>query len=248
MTLVDPTTYTDTIAAEGARISAIARGAPLDARVPHLRRWRLADVVGHLGGVHRWAAEVVERRSMSVGRRRGREEGDALIDWFDDGVAHLVATLEADEPDAPCPNFSPGSENTVLFWARRQAHETTMHRWDAESSVGRITPFSPAFATDGIDELFATFTRSRGRQVLTEPIALVTTDTGAEWVVSPAVKGGRIDVARPRSRPHGLTTIEGTAEALELALWHRLSFDEARLTITGRRDAAEAFVAGPVSP
>jgi hypothetical protein len=207
MTLVDPTTYTDTIAAEGARISEIARGGPLDARVPHLRRWRLADV-----------------------------------------VAHLVATLEADEPDAPCPNFSPGSENTVRFWARRQAHETTMHRWGAESSVERITPFSPAFATDGIDELFATFTRSRGRQILTEPIALVTTDTGAEWVVSPAVKGGRIDVARPGSRPHGLTTIEGTAEALELALWHRLSFDEARLTFTGRRNAAEAFVAGPVSP
>jgi hypothetical protein len=74
VTLVDPTTYLDTIAIEAARVVEVARIGPMDARVPHMRRWRLSDVVAHLGGVHRWAGEVVEQRSMSAGRRRGREE------------------------------------------------------------------------------------------------------------------------------------------------------------------------------
>jgi len=50
------------------------------------------------------------------------------------------------------------SDRTVGFWWRRMALETTVHRTDAELSVGQRTEVAPELALDGIDELlwFAT--------------------------------------------------------------------------------------------
>ena len=45
----------------------------------------------------------------------------------------------------------------LLFWARRQAMETTVHRVDAESALGRCTPLAPDIALDGIDEFLTGF-------------------------------------------------------------------------------------------
>jgi uncharacterized protein (TIGR03083 family) len=132
------------------------------------------------------------------------------------------------------------------FWSRRQAHETTVHRWDAESASGAITPILALVATDGIDELLHTFTRTRGHQVLDDVLELVATDTGAAWTVAPAAKPGRVEVVR--GKPVGsAATVSGPAEDLLLALWHRLSIEEASLAITGRTEAAVGFVTGPVT-
>ncbi len=126
----------EVVAEQGSRIAAVAHAGPLQARVPHMRRWTLSDVVAHLGGVHRWAAEIVSTRTWTgAGPRRGRAAGDDLIAWFEDGLAALVCALTAADVSAPCPNFSPGSDKTARFWLRRQAHETTVHRWDAEAAA-----------------------------------------------------------------------------------------------------------------
>src|SRR5262249_60086760 len=51
----------------------------------------------------------------------------------------------------------------VAFWARRQAHETAIHRVDADQAAagagkaGGGAPFTPRFAADGIDELIMGF-------------------------------------------------------------------------------------------
>ena len=51
------------------------------------------------------------------------------------------------------------------FWARRQAHETTIHRADAVAAgLGRRPrsaelDLDPAFAVDGLDELLTGFLR-----------------------------------------------------------------------------------------
>lgn len=248
---VDQSSYVGIIAKEGARVSEVARIGPLDGRVPHMRRWKMADVVAHLGGVHRWAAEIVTTCSMlTVRRNRGRDEGDALIAWFDDGVARLTSVLAAADPDARCPNFSPGTVETNAFWLRRQAHETTMHRWDAESAVERISPIDAGFATDGIDELLDVFTRTRGKQTLTDPVAITCSDTRAGWTVFPAGKPGRVSIERTtatRSTKRPVATVTGDAENLLLALWHRMSIEDAGLKLTGRTAVATEFLAGPIT-
>jgi hypothetical protein len=39
------------------------------------------------------------------------------------------------------------------MWARRQAHETAIHRFDAESATSSVSGFDPTFASDGIGEI-----------------------------------------------------------------------------------------------
>jgi uncharacterized protein (TIGR03083 family) len=45
------------------------------------------------------------------------------------------------------------ADQTVGFWARRMAHETAVHRVDAELARGVETPIDAELATDGVDEL-----------------------------------------------------------------------------------------------
>jgi uncharacterized protein (TIGR03083 family) len=186
---------------------------------------------------------------MSVGRRRGRDHGDALIAWFEDGVDHLATVLAGTDLDAPCPNFSPGSANVVAFWARRQAHETTMHRWDVEAANGAFSPIDAPFATDGIDELFTTFTRSRGRQDLAVPMRITTTDTNASWGLAPANAPGRIEVLpAPPPDTEVAATLSGPAEQVLLALWKRLDLATADVTISGRATWSSASSPGRSAP
>jgi uncharacterized protein (TIGR03083 family) len=246
---VDRSSYLEHIAEEGARIIRIAQQGPMDARVAHLGRWQLRDVVAHLGGVHRWAAETLATGAMPAVPQRGTEHDEVLIAWFDEGLQRLIAVLAVSDLDEPCPNPCPGSPTTKGFWARRQAHETTMHRWDIESTISIATITDPLFATDGIDELLDTFTRIRGEQVLTGPVALIATDTSSTWVVSPAERHGRVTIRRTQAEPSDVVaTISGPAQKLLLALWHRLTIDEARLSVTGSHSIALDFITGPVSP
>jgi uncharacterized protein (TIGR03083 family) len=247
---IDRALYAQLVESEGTRISDVARRGPLDAPVAHLGSWQLTDVVAHLGGVHRWAAEILETGAIAGRHRPGEERGDALIEWFDEGVQHLAAVLAEADLDAPCPNFSSGSPKIKAFWARRQAHETTMHRWDVESAAAQTSLIEPMLASDGIDELLHTFTRVRGSQVLTAPVGLACEDTGAEWVVLPAQEEGRVDVRRSPSADvvDPVARVSGTAENLLLAMWHRRTISAAALGIAGDRAVAEAFIAGPVCP
>ena len=244
---VDPTVYSEIVAAEGDRIAVVARDGPLDARVPHMKRWRMQDVVAHLGGVHRWATQIVSTCSWDgSGFHCGRDEGESLIVWFEQGVADLVAALEAADPRRSAPT------------SRRGAH-----RWPDSGRGARLTkppstagtpsrPVAPSLrslplvATDGIDELLHTFTRTRGHQVLDDVLELLTIDTGAAWTLTPTAKPGRVEVVR--GRPVGATaTVSGPAEDLLLALWHRLTVEEATLAITGRTEEAVGFITGPVT-
>jgi uncharacterized protein (TIGR03083 family) len=69
--------------------------------------------------------------------------GDAeLLGWFRDGHAELVRALRSADPRLSCWTFLP-APSSLAFWARRQAHETAIHRADAESAAGPVTRFPP---------------------------------------------------------------------------------------------------------
>ena len=233
----------DGVRVEAGRISAVARDVDLATPVPWLGRWKIRDVVAHLGGVHRWADRVVAQQSMDgPGFRKSTLDGDALLDWFDDGADALVRTLSAVDPSEPCPNFNPGSEKTVGWWVRRQLHETTVHRWDVERAVVEPTPIDPAVAGDGVDEFLDTFVRTRGKQQASAPLLLASTDPARSWTITLASKPGRVDVARGAGEAG--TTLSGPAASLLLVLWGRLELDASDLTIEGDPAAALDFLAG----
>lgn len=212
-----PIYYLSVIAEEASHIQRDSSTRPPRCAVPHIPRWTVEHVVAHLGGMHRWAENIVATRHYDgTGHRRGTDRGEALLAWFEEGVEKLIATLSQAEEAEKCGNFSPGSLGTVGFWHRRQAHETTMHRWDVEAAVGGHEPIDAGFATDGVDELFHIFTRTRGKQVLDAPVRIATSNTGSSWVLAPAHKPGRVDLVDDPGEV--VATLSGPAERMLLAL------------------------------
>jgi uncharacterized protein (TIGR03083 family) len=134
-----------------------ARAAP-DAAVPTCPGWTARDVADHTGEVY--AHKVA---AMRLGRRP--QEGEwpwapddlSVFGWFSERLAELVAELDARDTRASTWTWFPGDQ-TVGFWLRRMAHETAIHRVDAQLAAGvPLTPHDPALATDGVDEVLGTF-------------------------------------------------------------------------------------------
>jgi uncharacterized protein (TIGR03083 family) len=142
--------YSDATAREVARFAQVIDGGDLGTAVPTCPDWTLKDLVEHIGGIHRWAAEMV--RTLAPERlRRGPESGisDYHV-WLADGGPMLQEAFAGADPDAPM--WAWGADKHARFWSRRMLFETMIHRADAELALG-VTPEIPTEdAADGIDE------------------------------------------------------------------------------------------------
>ncbi|MFE1947544.1 maleylpyruvate isomerase family mycothiol-dependent enzyme [Streptomyces massasporeus] len=208
---------------EGRLLAAAAEESGTEAKVPTCPEWQVRDLLRHTGAVHRWAAAYVAER---VTERRPLVEptdldGAELIAWYRDSHRRLVGTLAGASPDVECFAFLP-APSPLAFWARRQAHETAVHRVDAESARGGApTEVTPEFATDGIDELLRGFhARSRSRVRTPEPrvLRIRAEDTGAVWTLrlSPEPPVTTRDEAGEAE-----CELSAPAGQLYLALWNR---------------------------
>ena len=210
---------------DGKALAAAAEKAGTDAEVPTCPGWRVGDLLHHLGGVHRWAASF-----PATGRMEPYGDGeqalffdtvpdDAVVDWYRAGHAAAVQAFATGDPARPCWSFLPAS-SPLAFWARRQAHETAIHRTDVEAAVGTRPGWDPAFAADGVDELLCGFYGRKGPRLYADPpasLAVVATDVDAAWVMK--LWPDRRSVVHGRE-PADLT-VSGPANALYLSLWNR---------------------------
>ncbi|MDA8071392.1 MAG: maleylpyruvate isomerase family mycothiol-dependent enzyme [Actinomycetota bacterium] len=222
---------------DGELLARAAKRAGMDAPVPTCSGWRVKELLRHIGFVHRWAATHVAQASPvlldgpSEEEILGRGPGDdELLAWFRTGHADLVNTLRSADADLACWTFL-DAPSPLAFWARRQAHETAIHRADAEAATGPITAVEPAFAADGIDELLVGFApRERPSAAITRHFAMAirSIDTGDEWLVT--LNTDRVEAHRGAGLADGVMT--GPASDLYLALWNRQAGD-ARLSVTG---------------
>ncbi|MGH9217172.1 MAG: maleylpyruvate isomerase N-terminal domain-containing protein [Acidimicrobiales bacterium] len=73
-----------------------------------------------------------------------------MLEWAASQHARLVRELETADPEFPYFTWFRG-DAPLTMWARRQAHETAVHRVDADLAAGWASTFAPAFAADGID-------------------------------------------------------------------------------------------------
>jgi uncharacterized protein (TIGR03083 family) len=220
------TRHLETLDAEGRLLADAAERAGVDAKVPTCPGWQVRDLLRHTGAVHVWAAAFVRER-ITEPRPLGDEpelDGAELIAWYRDSHRRLVDTLADAPAEVPSWTFHPAPNPTPLaFWTRRQAHETTVHRFDAQSALG-VTPDPVAtdFAVDGIDELLRGFhARPKSRVRTDEPrlLRVRASDTDAVWTV-------RLSAQPPVATPDGNgpadAELSGPAAELYLALWNRL--------------------------
>ncbi|MCX4759829.1 maleylpyruvate isomerase family mycothiol-dependent enzyme [Streptomyces sp. NBC_01275] len=218
---------------EGGSLAAAAAEAGPDAKVPTCPDWQVRDLLRHTGMVHRWATSFVAegRTSFHPGDGLPDLDGDALSAWFREGHRRLVDTLSAASPDVQCWHFL-AAPSPLAFWARRQAHETAVHRVDAESARGR-TPeeiaqeFDVAFAADGVDELLSAFHAREKSKVRTEkPRVLRVRATDADDAVWTVRLSSRAPVTERNADGGADCEVAGPAGLLYLSLWNRAPFPD----------------------
>ncbi|MBM9466676.1 maleylpyruvate isomerase family mycothiol-dependent enzyme [Nakamurella leprariae] len=202
------------------------------AAVPGCPDWDVLQLVAHTGRVHRWAASVVAQALPTRPHRQDvppeLDDPADLPDWFAEGGQELLLAL-ADAPedvqawrlfDFPLP--------ARLFWARRQTHETVVHRVDLQAARAE-RPLTDAeaqipddLALDGVDELLSLFATSprAGLRTTTPAVITVAPDgTDRTWSVrtGPDTAPELItDVPAPDLR------LSGSPAAVYLGLWNRL--------------------------
>jgi uncharacterized protein (TIGR03083 family) len=231
-----PADYLSHLARAADAFAGVLVTGDLDAPVPACAPWRLTDLAQHLGGIHRWArTAVVEGRPGDEAAGDAPTDRDALTAWFRAGADALLATLQSTDPDAPCWTFG-SRPRTAAFWFRRQAHETAFHACDAAASQGVTRPYGSGLALDGIDEIVGMFVPRQVRLGRIPPLpatlALEPHEAGRWTLGDDAVTA----------------TVAGPAEALLQLLWHRIPLDDARLTVSGDRAAADAVLGVALTP
>ena len=229
----------------GAALGQAAAAAGLEAKVPTCPAWDVTDLLVHQGMVHRWAAANLrgERDHDTAASQAEGRAAASLLDWYTQGLAALVDTVRATPDDAKAMVFLRDAPPPRRFWARRQAHETTIHSVDAIAArLGRWptaadVAIDPLLAADGIDELLLGFiTRGKGRLHTPEPstVLIRTDDTGHAWTLR--IGEGPI-VAAPGAIERPEVVFSGTAVQLYLSLWNRA--DE--IATNGRSDLIDQW-------
>jgi uncharacterized protein (TIGR03083 family) len=230
----------------GTRLVATAEDAGMDAPVPTCPAWNADALVAHQTMVHRWAtAHVRGHDPAGVPNQTDiRTTVADLSGYYREGLAALTAALRAASPDLEAMTFLNDAGRPREFWARRQAHETTIHMVDAlAAKLGRPPTAGDAeierpMAVDGIDELVRGFL-TRGRSRLYDgtdyTVAVTPGDIGRRWVLHVAE---RLTV-EPGDGADDETdaTISGSAAELYLALWNRGD----NVEVAGREDLLDRW-------
>ncbi len=235
------------IRSSAAQLAEIVGTSDPDLAVPTCPDWNLRQLGTHLGRVHRWAAEIVRARSAERIPFNSVPDGKypaAAADraaWINAGADRVCAAIGAagDEPVWAFGRMAPAS-----FWARRQAHETMMHRVDAELAIGREAALDAELAADGVDEWLESVTdpryrqRGDGSQALAAGKALHLRATGtgepgedatAEWVIH-SNDGG---LSLHRGPGPADISVCGPADRLLLVLVRRVAPEDTSLVVTG---------------
>lgn len=230
---------------DAAALERSARVAGLDATVPSCPRWDVRRLLQHTTKVHhfaRWVVQGHDRADFEL----DTPPDDALFDVYGSGVAGLVTALRSAKDDLAVWTMVPGIPARE-FWARRQAHETTIHRIDAELAAGfGVTELAPDYAADGLAELLSQLLPGRVKPdsiPRTFRVSVTPLDANASWTVT--------------ASPAGVSSYEHATDDADLAVfgmaadlyrwaWNRAGDDEVSLRgdVTLADVWREAFTVG----
>lgn len=256
MTLLPHDRYCDEIAHQVGRLRAVVTsGTDLSVTVPTCPDWSLERLVRHTGGALRWVELMVRTRAQEevpeerVPLGEGPEGAGELDAWLAETGEQLVAALREAGPDAAV--WSWAGIPTSGFWARRMAHELTVHRADATLAAGQPYEVAPEIAADAIDEWLQivefvqrTMPHDEARELRGpgRSIHLHATDTtaelNAEWLI-----GFTEDViAWRRGHEKATVALRGPLTSVMLAFYRRLPLDSPELEVLGERELLEFWL------
>jgi uncharacterized protein (TIGR03083 family) len=195
-------------------------------RVPNCPDWTLDDLAYHVGMVYWHKAECM--RQGKFPEWPPEDTGEPTLDLLDRAHAALVAEFAARKPEEHAVTwYEP--EQTVGFWIRRMAHETVVHRVDAEQAAGvPLAEIPDDLALDGVDEVlerFLAYGSTTSKEDFTgslpaadrPPVLVGAGERG--WLVRAKPDGVVVEPAAPGAPAPA--TVSGAPVAMLLWLWRR---------------------------
>jgi uncharacterized protein (TIGR03083 family) len=232
--------YCAEIVAQTALLTPSLDGADLTTGVPTCPDWNTGQLLRHLGGAQRWAAEAVRTRTRDPLPDEffrdlspyTNEDPAVLGPWLTEGAADLAEVLRAAGPDVEV--WTPTPKGKASFYARRFTHETVEHRADAMLALGAKYTLDEEVALDTVDEwldLASLAFRAETHPWLPELLGPGRTlhfhatdsapEAGAEWVVD--LTGETITWRRAHEKC--AAAIRGPLVDLLLVIYRRLPAD-----------------------
>ncbi|MEU8801596.1 maleylpyruvate isomerase N-terminal domain-containing protein [Spirillospora sp. NPDC048819] len=258
---------TDSACSTDSAGSADSAGRPgPSTRVPTCPEWTLQDLVGHVGGAHRWVTHLIRTGGTDAAKALPGTVPDdprAWHGWLRDGVEDLIAAYEAN-PDGTVEHPLLGTWPTVR-WLRRMTHETSIHHADAAFTAGRPFALADDLAADGISECLELLSnvsavehkpglaelRGRGETVFLRPARLrparlrPAERSSAGWLITRTPEGPvweREDGCGGGGAAADVT-VAGPVRDLLLVLARRLTPDDAHeVKVTGDRSLLDHWL------
>ncbi len=233
------------IDASTATIAELAGAGDLTQLVPTCPDWTLRELAIHVGRAHRWAAAIVGTRSAefipyrSVPDGKFPAEPGERASWLRAGAERLIDTVQTAGSD---PVWAFGQLRPPVFWARRMAHETAVHRADAEIAVGRAPDLAPELAADAIDEwlgllsgLMADGADDPRRNALPDGCSLHVhaTDDGLDGAGELTVRSTPAGITVEHGHAKGDVALRGPAARILLVMVRRLPPDDPSVEVLG---------------
>jgi len=187
-----------------------------DAQVPSCPEWTLRDLAKHVGGVQGFWTHVLAEGTGRPKPAFDDEPGPSAGLWLVQIGGFLVNELKAASADTKVWTWNP-ADQSAAFAARRMAHETAVHRFDAQMAIGNPEPIEPALAADGIEEILVMVDAwpesGRGEG---QTLHLHSAE-GDEWLITMNPDG--LDIKREHAK--GDLALRGAVSDLELVLYDR---------------------------
>jgi uncharacterized protein (TIGR03083 family) len=198
--------------------------------VPACPDWSTADLVRHMGHVHRLVNHIIVERLENLPtdahdsfRAPADATADDLADWFAEGATALAETFRTTDPKTRV--WSWGQQQDVGFWLKEQTTEAAVHRWDLEGAIGSPQAVDKELAAEGVAEFLSDIVPYRRTLKSPKPAAMKgegyrfrQTDGSGVWSVALDRDG-----LRPLADDEPADAeLAGSASDLLLFLWHRI--------------------------
>jgi uncharacterized protein (TIGR03083 family) len=218
-------------------LAAAIPETPVD--VPSCPGWTTNDLAKHMAQVYLHQAFVVETGNKPEEKEHlvpypRTEDYSEFMGWGFEAIAKALDVSRAERKTWSWHH----SDFSVDFWFRRMAHETVIHRIDAELAAGSVTPIDEALALDGVDEvldflpLLGSWPEAPNVDFGIVSIAASTKSGKKFWDVNFTSEAATVS-ATDEANPDARLVISGDAEAMDLYLWGRIASSDTRISITG---------------
>ncbi|HEY7142603.1 MAG TPA: maleylpyruvate isomerase family mycothiol-dependent enzyme [Streptosporangiaceae bacterium] len=249
--------YAEITASTATMARLLAASGP-DLPVPTCPGWTMRKLATHVGRAQRWAGHIVATRSPELIPYRSAPDGKLPADpaawpaWLRAGAQLVTSEITAAGEDRVWTFVGP---RPASFWARRMAHETAVHRADAELAAGDDPVLGDRIAADGIDEWLGFLPGPDAGQAGEpgDPRLTALPDGGSlhvhvtgdgldgtgEWLIRR--EGPGLTVSRGHAKADA--AIRGPAGRVLLALVRRIPADDRAIEVLGDRELVTRWLA-----